>query len=64
MKIVLKLWHLVNGKDVDTVVNNIIRILKETPTNQFTAYKTLNKVNLAMSTFNLTQAKKTSARNK
>lgn len=57
MKIVLKLWHLVNGKDVDTVVSNIIRILKETPANQFTAYKTLNKVNLAMSTFNLTQAK-------
>lgn len=47
-----------NGRDVATVVQNIGTILLRASTNQFTAYKTLNPVNLPLNTFDLDKAKK------
>lgn len=47
-----------NGRDVATVVQNIGTILLRASTNQFTAYKTLNLVNLSLNTFDLDKAKK------
>ncbi|WP_367297419.1 hypothetical protein [Loigolactobacillus coryniformis] len=41
-----------------TVVQNIGTILLRASTNQFTAYKTLNPVNLSLNTFDLDKAKK------
>lgn len=58
MKVVLNFWHRLYGRDVDTVVKNIVTILNKTPASQFSAYKILDNVNLSMSTFDVDKAKR------
>lgn len=58
MQLVLKLWHRVNGRDVATVVANIVTVLNKIPAKQFIAYKVKKPVNLSMKTFDLVKAEK------
>lgn len=58
MKLILKIWHRLNGRDVETVVKNIVTVVSKTSKNQFIAYKVLKPVNLGMKTFNVDRAAK------
>ncbi|MFD0897395.1 SDR family NAD(P)-dependent oxidoreductase [Loigolactobacillus binensis] len=58
MRLFLKFWHRVNGRDVATVVQNIGTVLRRTSANQFIAYKTLSPVKLSRNTFDPDKAKK------